>query len=108
MKGRRYIWDATAHELVELTDTWAPSPRMELITDAPYEGVRAPDGVPINTRKRYRDYLKATGGAPADDFKQTWQKARTERDAFYSGKQRNKEGLEATARAVYSVASKWK
>ena len=46
----------------------------------------APDGTVIDSRKKHREYMKQNGLTTMDDFKDTWEKKRQEREAFYSGK----------------------
>lgn len=51
--------------------------RIEVMTGACYEGARTTDGVPIDTRQKYTQYLKATGLAPSSDFSASYvEKAR--------------------------------
>jgi hypothetical protein len=42
--------------------------RVMVVGDSHYEGAVAPDGTPIDTRRRHREYLKRTGLALAGDF----------------------------------------
>jgi putative FmdB family regulatory protein len=56
-----------------------------LAGDRHYDGLRATDGTPIDTRSKHRAYMKANGLAMADDFKQTWADAAKEREKIRSG-----------------------
>jgi hypothetical protein len=58
---------------------------LQLITDAWYEGARAPDGTDIGSRTKHRNYLKATGLAVADDYKGVWAAAEKKREAIAKG-----------------------
>jgi len=42
--------------------------RVMVVGDSHYDGAVAPDGTPIDTRRRHREYLKRTGLALAGDF----------------------------------------
>lgn len=57
-----------------------------LAGDRHYDGLRAPDGTDISTRSKHQAYMKANNVTVADDYKETWAKAKTEREAYYSGK----------------------
>lgn len=86
MSRRRYRWDEEAKQLVEVGDDWRPTPRVELQTGAHYEGLRATDGTPIDTRQRHAEYMKRNNLALAADFQRTWaelpkKKAEAERAA---------------------------
>lgn len=49
--------------------------RVELMLDGHYEGLRATDGTPIDSRTKHREYMNRNGLAMADDFKGVWAKA---------------------------------
>lgn len=85
MSRRRYRIDPETMKLVEISADWQPTARVEIISDAHYDGTRATDGTDISTRRRHQEYMHATGYAVSSDFKETWAKARTEKEAFYSG-----------------------
>lgn len=81
-KGGRWRWDAASGRLVPLNAGWTDAPRklLDVTGDAVYQGATSPvDGTPIDTRRRYREYLQATGLTHADDFKGEWAKAAEER-----------------------------
>lgn len=59
--------------------------------------------VPIDTRKRHREYLKATGGAMASDFKEHWAKARAQRDDFFTTGGDHARRRDAVERAYHQV-----
>ena len=55
-----------------------------LAGDRHYDGLRATDGTPIDTRAKHQAYMKQRGLTTVDDFKETWAKearARSERMA---------------------------
>ena len=57
-----------------------------LAGDRHYDGLRAPDGTDISTRSKHQAYMKAKGLTTVDDYKETWAKARKERDDYYTGR----------------------
>ena len=90
MARRRFIQlREPPYDFVEVTDDYI-SP-IRTITDAAlwndrsYDGLAATDGTPINSRTKHREYMKANGLTTADDFKQTWDNARRQRDAYFTG-----------------------
>ena len=81
MTRRRYRFDLETQTLVEIDLETPITPRVEIQTGAHYDGLRATDGTPIDTRGRHRDYMKRNGLALADDFKGTWADAPKRRAA---------------------------
>ena len=85
MIRRRYRYDPESGEMVEVT---AEPPRQAdvrlsgLWGDRHYDGLRTTDGVDISSRKKHREYMKRTGLTTADDFKQSWDNARREREHY--------------------------
>lgn len=65
-----------------------------------YDGLRAPDGSPIDTRAKHRAYMKANNVTTIDDFAGTWRKAAEERKARLAGEdpQRARDIAEAVAK----------
>ena len=57
-----------------------------LAGDRHYDGLRAPDGADISTRSKHQAYMKANNLTIADDYKETWAKARAEKDAYMTGR----------------------
>lgn len=74
-RGRRFVWSATEKRLVP----WSPDMERRAL-DAPicvdrfYENTKTTEGVDIGSRRKHRDYMKATGLTTADDFKETWKR----------------------------------
>lgn len=56
--------------------------RVELMLDGHYDGLRATDGTPIDSRAKHREYMHRHGLAMADDFKGVWAKADARRAEF--------------------------
>lgn len=89
MTRRRYVYDEKLGRLVELT---AEPPQRanaqdhlgSLWGDRHYDGMRASDGADISSRKKHREYMKRHGVTTADDFKDTWARARQQRDEYYT------------------------
>lgn len=85
----RYVYDPITKEMVPGTsprrvdgpsgDAWRYNDR--LYSDNPF---KAPDGTLIDSRSKHREYMKRAGVTTMDDFKDTWEQKRKERDAFYT------------------------
>ena len=78
----------TCHGKMERVITVAPGfsgLNNALAGDRHYDGLRATDGTPIDSRTKHREYMKRNGLAMVDDFKQTWAKAQKEREEYRSG-----------------------
>jgi hypothetical protein len=85
---RRYVWDPELRELVEVTPQPASSEPASPAVWGDIERFVSPvDGkTVISDRGQYRRHMKQHGMAPADDFKETWAKARAERQARAEGR----------------------
>lgn len=81
MTRRRYRFSEETQALEEIGLEVEYAPRVHLQTDTAYEGLRATDGTPIDTRSRHREYMKANNLAIVDDFKKTWAEAPAKRAA---------------------------
>ena len=57
-----------------------------LAGDRHYDGLVASDGTDISSRSKHQAYMKANNLTIADDYKETWAKARKEKDDYYTGK----------------------
>ena len=90
MTRRRYIQDPATLEMIEVTpDFIAPQResarnRGALWNDRHYDGVQATDGTDISSRSKHREYMRRNNLTTTDDFKETWAKAQTERERFYT------------------------
>ena len=62
-----------------------------LAGDRHYDGLRATDGTPIDTRTKHRQYMKENNLAMDSDFKSTWETAARERAALRTGTLQDKE-----------------
>jgi len=56
-----------------------------LASERHYDGLRAQDGTPIDTRAKHRAYMRERGLTTIDDFKQTWAKEAEARTARLAG-----------------------
>lgn len=89
MTRKRYIWDEELRDLVEITPNYRPGKKDALNHmgglwgDRHYDGLRATDGADISSRKKHREYMKRHGLTTADDFKDTWARAKKEREHYY-------------------------
>jgi len=88
MTRRRFVQRREPpYDLIEITDDYQPEMRADsgaLWGDRSYDGLRAPDGTDISTRTKHRDYMRAAGVTTMDDFKDTWAKAKVERERYYT------------------------
>lgn len=55
-----------------------------IMVDRYMEGVAATDGTDIGSRRKRREYMKVNNLADADDFKNTWEQQRKEREAVFT------------------------
>lgn len=55
-----------------------------IVNDRHYEGLRATDGTPINSRKKHQEYMKRHNLTTMDDFTGVWDKAAQERATFFT------------------------
>lgn len=53
--------------------------------DRHYQDMKATDGTDISSRAKHRAYMKAKGLTTADDYRETWKKAATERAERLAG-----------------------
>jgi len=87
MTRRRYIQDRHTGELIEVTSDYQAPMRNDagaLWGDRHYLGARASDGTDISTRSKHREYMRANNVTTVDDFKDTWAKAREQRERLYT------------------------
>lgn len=87
MTRRRYIQDRHTGELIEVTADYQAPLRNDsgaLWGDRHYDGARASDGTDISTRSKHREYMRLNNVTTVDDFKDTWAKAREQRERLYT------------------------
>ena len=87
MTRRRYIQDRHTGELIEVTSDYQAPLRNDagaLWGDRHYDGARASDGSDISTRSKHREYMRLNNVTTVDDFKDTWAKAREQRERLYT------------------------
>jgi len=87
MTRRRYIQDRHTGELIEVTSDYQAPMRNDagaLWGDRHYDGARATDGTDISTRSKHREYMRLNNVTTVDDFKDTWAKAREQRERLYT------------------------
>lgn len=87
MTRRRYIQDRHTGELIEVTSDYQAPMRNDagaLWGDRHYDGARATDGTDISTRSKHREYMRMNNVTTVDDFKDTWAKAREQRERLYT------------------------
>jgi len=93
--------------MVAAPDVGEWDPGQPMAKDAPimmdryYENTKALDGTDIGSRRKFREYLKATGLTHASDFKNEWKGAAEHRKRIEKGDVDHKERREAIERAIY-------
>lgn len=70
MARTRYRYDETLKALVEISDDWTDAEtRAPVITEGiAYDGARGPNGEDLSSRKRHREFVRASGLAVASDY----------------------------------------
>lgn len=76
-------------------------PRIELMLDSHYDGLRATDGTDISSRRRHREYMRLNGLTTADDFKSSWERSFQERMNIRQGHFDTKQRRETILRALH-------
>lgn len=107
---RKWIYDEEIGEMVEVTPDYRPR-RKEALNhlgglwgDRHYDGLAATDGADISSRKKHREYMKRTGLTTADDFSESWAKAKREREHYMQhGGTIRKEDI---ARAIHKLQNR--
>lgn len=87
MARRKFIYDPETKEMVEVSPDYQPEPkdRSDLLwNDRSYDGLKATDGTPIDSRAKHRAYMKLHGVTTVDDFKGTWERAQAARERYYT------------------------
>jgi hypothetical protein len=97
----RYRWDTTQKKLVPITDEWTPTARQGPRVDLYMDGIAAPDGTDISSKRKRREYMKRNNLADTSDYTQTW--AAAERARREGTPQERKERREDVSRAAYEV-----
>jgi hypothetical protein len=107
MSRRRWVYTEGGEPLpepIEVTEDWRNAElRAPVATEAiVHDGVRAPTGEVLDTKKKRREYMRANGLADAQDFAQHWEsKAKERAERHSSGRNR-----EAVTRAVVEAFNK--
>lgn len=101
---RKWVYDEELGEMIEVTPEYRPPGKKGALNhlgglwgDRHYDGLRATDGADISSRKKHREYMKRTGLTTADDFKDTWAKAKEQREHYmqHGGTIRRRDIVEA-------------
>lgn len=74
-----------------------------LAGDRHYDGMRATDGTPIDSRTKHREYMKKNNLTTADDFKETWARAQKEREEYRAGTFQDKDLKREIASEVHKA-----
>jgi hypothetical protein len=61
------------------------APGLGLVGERHYEGLRAQDGTPIDTRAKHREYMRRNNLTTIDDYAQTWKREAEVREARLAG-----------------------
>lgn len=99
---RRYVYDERLKKLVEITDDWAPTPRVELMTGSCYDDARTVEGADISSRRKRNEYMRRNSLADADDFKGEWSKAEQRRTDIRTAA-RDPRRRDEVGRAIYQL-----
>lgn len=85
---------------VEVAVDYEPPARLQISMDRHYENTAATDGTDIGSRRKWQEYAKANNLTHASDYKETWEKARKEREDFFTGNHDKAARREAIERAI--------
>lgn len=107
MARTRYRYNPETKALEEIGSDWSDvERRAPVITEElVYGNQRMPDGSDVSSRKKHREYLRATGMAMASDFTETTPKVRAEND---SRARERREIRETVGRALHEVRTQRK
>lgn len=89
MTRRRWIYPKNGEPYEvgdDFVNTRGENTDASLWNDRGYDGLRATDGAPINSRKKHREYMRANDLTTMDDFKSTWKKEEVTRQDRMAGK----------------------
>ena len=105
MTRRRWVYRKDADGVMQAIEVLSDAEltlrlNAPVVGDSHYEGLRGPQGEDVGTRTKHKEFLKASGLALADDFKNEWAQAQKQRDAFQQGAS-SKERREQLDRAFY-------
>ncbi len=76
-----------------------------LWNDRHYNDMKAPDGTPIDSRTKHREYMKAHNLTTIDDFKGTWQNEQKKRDAYRTQGKGGAVTRDDVARVIHQLES---
>jgi hypothetical protein len=93
-------------EAIEVTAEREPEARLQISMDTHYDGLRTTEGIDIGSRRKHQQYMKDNGLTLADDYRQTWDAARKQRDDFFTGNAGKAERREAIERAIHSLQNR--
>jgi hypothetical protein len=95
-------------EAINVDRDWVgtDSEKPPVFTDRYMEGDRATDGTDIGNRTRRRNYMEKNGLADSSDYTGHWQKAESQRAAFYEGRDQDKGLHETIGRALHEAKKK--
>ena len=77
-----------------------------LAGDRHYDGLRATDGTPIDSRTKHREYMKRHGLTTVDDYKQTWAQAEKQREVYRNGKGGGAVTRDDIARTIHQMTNR--
>lgn len=80
--------------------------KVEVFGEAHYDGMRAVDGTPIDSKRKRREYMNARGLADYGDFAGTRAKAEKMRQELSTTGGDHKERREQIERAIYDLENK--
>lgn len=105
MSRTRYRFDEASQSMVEVSSVYMGegySAGGRVSEGEIYDGARTLDGVDISSRKKRREYMKATNTTDPSDYKRHWVDTKEKIEAYRAGA-RDKDRREALGRAAYEV-----
>lgn len=103
MARKRFRWNEETGHLEEVGLDYKVPERLPVFGDAHYDGLRATDGTPIDTKAKHRQYMRDKGLTTIDDYTQTWKKQEEQRQEIRTTGGNKAERREAIGRTIYQL-----
>lgn len=107
MPRTRYRFNEQTKQMEEVGSDWTDTERRAPVVteELVYGGQRMPDGADVSSRKKHREYLKATGLAMASDFRETIPRVQAQKESRTAER---REIRETVGRALYEARTQRK
>ena len=104
----KWVWDAAQQKLVSAAEYVPPERAVDapIMVDRFYEGQVAQDGTDIGSRQKHREYMRQNNLTTADDFTETWKKARDQRIRAREGDFDHAARREQVGRAMHELENR--